>query len=87
MTKLSKQLRPAGAAFIASRHHLRSKFAFGLTLIALSLGGIAQADARTRAIPIPTPSSQPISITSGRMAISGSRNKIAVESLESRPRE
>lgn len=55
--------RPAGATLVVPRHKLQSKLSFGLALVVLSLGNMAQA--KTRSFPIPTPGSQPISITMG----------------------
>lgn len=49
------------AARVASRRALHVKIALGLGLAALAFTGVAEARARS----IPTPSSQPISITVG----------------------
>lgn len=57
----TSHLRSPGRIHRASR--LPLFVALGLTLIAVALGNAAQA--RTRAFPIPTPTSQPISITMG----------------------
>jgi streptogramin lyase len=53
--------RPIGLYSIASRRSLQAILWMGLLI--LSLGNVAQA--RVRAFPIPTPMSQPISITFG----------------------
>ena len=63
MKTLSNPIHPADTTRVAARRKLQSKVILGLTLVALSLGSAAQA--RTHSFRIPTPSSQPISITMG----------------------
>ncbi|MBA3961020.1 MAG: Virginiamycin B lyase [Chthoniobacterales bacterium] len=63
MKILFRKIRPVGAARVASRQNPRTTLILGLVLAALSLGNAAQA--KTRSFPIPTPNSQPISITMG----------------------
>lgn len=63
MKRFLQASRPAGATLVGARQNLPSKLILGFALVALFLGTTAQA--RTRAFRIPTPSSQPISITMG----------------------
>ena len=63
MITFIKKSRLAGATLVAARHKLQSKLVLGLALVAVSLGNTAHA--KTRSFAIPTPTSQPISVTMG----------------------